>query len=720
MSTPTHPHSENDLDFGPTLRGMREGLKVFERYTLVRQVGRGGMGVVWLARDGKLDLDVALKLLPESLWHDEVAVSDLRRETKRCMKLSHTNIVRVFDLVDDGSTAAIVMEYVEGRTLSRWRLEQDGRVLQVQDILNWLGQLEGALTYAHEEARIVHRDLKPANLMLTRNGVLKVMDFGIASSLSESISRVSRGGQMASAGGTLPYMSPQQVSGFPPSVADDVYSLGATLYELLTGKPPFFRGNLPHQIETIVPPSLVERRAELGVVGAGEISEVWERMVAACLEKDSRKRPLTVKEAVAPVLGIKEMDGVKHAASGEAIGGFSKGETAYGLLTEEQFNEIKQKGPLNYVPVSSGLLWRQKQEELSALTRVMELGLRQAHPMRPVHSPILVALATTAGKGMLEGRLLSCEIRREEVCAALIEIGDGLYEARQLWSCRITSDLSRAEFMRKLYPALEKVGWQLADITHHALVPARFGLESLIQKVRDWLPGESLSWDGHLPAALAGGLIYSANIRKVKGDFLVLDCLPKGLGVQTPDGRVWSILKGGASIPQKGEQIVSWERRPGLPDALALVEGMETGNTEVGEIIETRLISDEIGLSVDGQTSVRVFLDLGSPCEVQFQMNATATQGLGPPPEGTARRNVSARADHNDSGSGRGSVEEVKHGGDVVMVWLTLLAATAAVIAWLSNAGPLQFSPQVPNWILLGTVLSLGIGMIVRKMRTKR
>ena len=97
--------SEDDLNFGQTLRGLRAGVKVFGRYTLKQQLGRGGMGVVWLARDEKLELEVALKFLPEALAHDETAVDELKRETQRCMKLSHTHIVRVHDLVEEDAVA---------------------------------------------------------------------------------------------------------------------------------------------------------------------------------------------------------------------------------------------------------------------------------------------------------------------------------------------------------------------------------------------------------------------------------------------------------------------------------------------------------------------------------------------------------------------------------------------------------------------------------------
>jgi serine/threonine protein kinase len=119
-------------------------------------------------------------------------------------------------------------------------------VFTVEEAGPWVRQMCEALAYAHESGRIVHRDLKPSNLMLDANGMVKVVDFGIASSIGDSMSRVSKADRVLSSGGTLPYMSPQQVMGYPPSVADDVYAIGATLYELLTSKPPFLCASKPH------------------------------------------------------------------------------------------------------------------------------------------------------------------------------------------------------------------------------------------------------------------------------------------------------------------------------------------------------------------------------------------------------------------------------------------------------------------------------------------
>jgi formylglycine-generating enzyme required for sulfatase activity len=299
MSSASPPPSDTDLDFAPTLRGLRKGLKVFDaRYTLVRQLGRGGMGVVWLARDEKLELEVALKFLPENLVHDEIALDDLRRETRRCMKLTHQHIVHVYDFVTDEDTAAIAMEYVEGKSFSALRLEQPGRVFEVGQLAPMVRQVCEALVYAHEQARVVHYDLKPGNLMLSSGGLVKVMDFGIAASITDSASRQSR--KVSTAGmGTLHYMSPQQLGGYPPSVADDVYSLGATIYELVTGRPPFhgYRDRaLEEQIQSMVPPSMGERRAELGIEGAQPVPALWEEVIAACLEKEAEKRPRSVAE----------------------------------------------------------------------------------------------------------------------------------------------------------------------------------------------------------------------------------------------------------------------------------------------------------------------------------------------------------------------------------------------------------------------------------------
>src|SRR5262249_11800479 len=151
------------------------------------------------------------------------------------LELTHPHIVRVYDFVHDERLGCISMEYVNGDTLASSRCQKEQKVFESAELTVWVGQLCDALDYAHNHARIIHRDLKPANLMINQRGELKISDFGIARSLGDSISRLTtRGGSS----GTLVYMSPQQLDGEHGTHLDDIYSLGATLYDLLTSKPP--------------------------------------------------------------------------------------------------------------------------------------------------------------------------------------------------------------------------------------------------------------------------------------------------------------------------------------------------------------------------------------------------------------------------------------------------------------------------------------------------
>ncbi len=261
---------------------------LFGRYRSERELGRGGMGVVIRAHDLVLDIPVALKLVPETVVRDTDGIVELKKEVLRGMELTHPNIVRVFSFEQNAKSAVIVMECVEGESLAQKKARRPARCFDCNEILPWLEQLCAALDYAHHEARIAHRDLKPGNLMLTPAGRLKVADFGIASSLSETLGRVSI--RMDSAG-TPSYMSPQQVMGERPSHLDDIYSLGATFYELLTSKPPFFRGNVLAQVMHEAPASMAARREELGVTGCEPIPAEWERVIAACLSKAPESRP---------------------------------------------------------------------------------------------------------------------------------------------------------------------------------------------------------------------------------------------------------------------------------------------------------------------------------------------------------------------------------------------------------------------------------------------
>src|SRR5436190_19826296 len=215
----------NGLD--ATTRDFSGGQKVFNRYTLIKTLGRGGMGIVWLGRDAEFERNVALKFLPELIIHDRAVLGDLKHEARRSLELTHKNIVRIYDFVHDQTSGCISMEYVDGDTLSNLRADKPRKVFEPDELTEWTSQLCDALDYAAHHARIVHRDLKPANLMVNQRGDLKVADFGIARSLSDSFSKLT----MQRSSGTLVYMSPQQLDGKRSDHLDDIYSLGASVYE---------------------------------------------------------------------------------------------------------------------------------------------------------------------------------------------------------------------------------------------------------------------------------------------------------------------------------------------------------------------------------------------------------------------------------------------------------------------------------------------------------
>ena len=299
------PTLRADSDDYLTRKGLGARAQVFGRYRLEALAGRGGMGVVWKARDERLERLVALKFLPEVVAGDPEAVRDLLLETKRCLELTHPHIVRVHDLVQDGLLAAIAMEYVDGESLAKRKSAAAAGCLGVEELAPLTAQLCAALDYAHRVAKVVHRDLKPANLLLTRDGQLKVTDFGIARSLSDTHTRLT--GRVGNTSGTLLYMSPQQLKGEDPTASDDIYALGATLYELLTGKPPFHTGDVALQIREMVPKPVNQRLAALGLK---PVPAAWAETIQACLAKEPKDRPQSAGEVAERLgLGQKQIGG---------------------------------------------------------------------------------------------------------------------------------------------------------------------------------------------------------------------------------------------------------------------------------------------------------------------------------------------------------------------------------------------------------------------------
>ncbi len=244
------------------------------------------MGEVWLAKDEQLEEEVALKKLPPEVAADAMALSDMRREVQKSRGLSHPNIIRIHDLLQQpGEDPLISLEYVDGRDLTAIADAKTNGIFSWEEIKGWMLQLISALEYAHYE-RIVHRDLKPANIMITRDGRLKLADFGIAATLVDSLSRSSMEGFVS---GTTLYMSPQQMEGEVPQTTDDIYAFGATVYELLSSKPPFYTGNVEHQVLNVTPKPMDQRLAEFGFTN--EIPGYANQLVMACLAKEPEGCP---------------------------------------------------------------------------------------------------------------------------------------------------------------------------------------------------------------------------------------------------------------------------------------------------------------------------------------------------------------------------------------------------------------------------------------------
>jgi uncharacterized delta-60 repeat protein len=259
------------------------------RYTLKRLLGRGDFSEVWLAWDRQLEQEVALKLLPPVLLENSALIERLRQETRRNVLLTHPVVARVFDFVPDHQLLAIAIEHIDGWSLATLKVDRPKQRFSPEEIMPWLRQLCAALDYAHHTLYLVHRGLRPANLLLDPHEQIKVTDFAIAHTVHSAL--LQRG---YPAGGAIAYQSPQQLEGAEASVLDDVYSLGATLYDLLTGAPPFFKGDLAAQVRESSPPGLAKRLAQLGI--RDSLPTVWDDVVAACLAKNPANRPQSAGE----------------------------------------------------------------------------------------------------------------------------------------------------------------------------------------------------------------------------------------------------------------------------------------------------------------------------------------------------------------------------------------------------------------------------------------
>jgi serine/threonine protein kinase/Tol biopolymer transport system component len=277
-------------------------------YTIVEKLGEGGMGIVYKARDQHLDRFVALKILPPEKVADEERKRRFVQEAKAASALNHPHIVHIYDISSIDNIDFIAMEYVSGRTLDRLI---DHRGLRLNEALNCATQMADALAKAHS-AGIVHRDLKPSNIMVNDDGVVKVLDFGLAKlaepaetgEFASTVTAEAAGDALTEKGvilGTVAYMSPEQAQGKPVDTRSDIFSFGSVLYEMLTGERAFQGESKAMTLASILqnePKPLSQRLRDF----PPEVDRVLRR----CLHKDPQKRWQSMADLKSVLQDLKE------------------------------------------------------------------------------------------------------------------------------------------------------------------------------------------------------------------------------------------------------------------------------------------------------------------------------------------------------------------------------------------------------------------------------
>ncbi|MCX6576941.1 MAG: serine/threonine protein kinase, partial [Candidatus Aminicenantes bacterium] len=276
-----------------SLRELAQGILYAGRYEIIKELGRGGMGKVYKVLDKEIQEEVALKLLNPEIASDEKTIERFRNELKYARRITHRNVCRMHDINRDKDTYFITMEYVPGEDLKTF-IRRTGS-LPEDEAVPIAAQVCEGLTEAHRLG-VVHRDLKPQNIMIDSDGNVRIMDFGIARSLAAK--GVTEAGMII---GTPDYMSPEQVEGMEADARSDIYALGATLYEMVTGRVPFEGDTaliiaMKHKAEIPLSPKEINP----------QLSEELSTVILKCLEKDREKRYQTAEELLAELRCLEE------------------------------------------------------------------------------------------------------------------------------------------------------------------------------------------------------------------------------------------------------------------------------------------------------------------------------------------------------------------------------------------------------------------------------
>src|SRR6201981_2060734 len=287
-------------------------------YEIIAPLGAGGMGEVVRARDTRLGREVALKILPESFARESERLVRFEQEARAVAALNHPNILAVFDVGQHNGSPFLVSELLEGETL---RAGLEHGALPQRKAIEYAVQIAQGLAAAHEKG-IVHRDLKPENVFVTKDGRIKILDFGLAKlaqkpgaevSVTDGVTLTSSHTAAGVVMGTASYMAPEQVRGQAVDARTDIFSFGAILYEMLSGKRAFRRDTMPETMTAVLkedPPDLAE--------SAPTVSPALDRIVRRCLEKNPEQRFQNAKDLS---FALGSLSGTESSAAAKLVPG---------------------------------------------------------------------------------------------------------------------------------------------------------------------------------------------------------------------------------------------------------------------------------------------------------------------------------------------------------------------------------------------------------------
>jgi Tol biopolymer transport system component len=331
-------------------------------YSVVEQIGAGGMGEVYRAHDTRLNRDVALKVLPEAFSRDFERMARFEREAKVLASLNHNNIAAIYGFEESGPIRALVMELVEGPTLAD-RIRTGA--IPVDEALPIAKQVADAVEYAHDK-NVIHRDLKPANIKVTADGTVKVLDFGLAKALSDEVSEadMSNSPTLSMAAtmqgvilGTAAYMSPEQAKGKAVDKRTDIWAFGVVLYEMLTGKQLFTGETVPDTIAAVM-----REEPSFDKLPSNTPSAI-RNLLRRCLERNLRRRLLHIGEA-----RLILEDVLSGAAPAEAV-------SAAPRKNREQLPWAVAAALAVLLVAASGAMWRATRPVEQALRPLVRLDV---------------------------------------------------------------------------------------------------------------------------------------------------------------------------------------------------------------------------------------------------------------------------------------------------------------------------------------------------------